>query len=41
MGHIALHDYILIKTNRTDTNFRLDMSVKANVLPEAMVIALF
>lgn len=40
MGYTAFHDYILIKKNRTDTNFRLDMSVQANVLPEAMVIAL-
>lgn len=40
MGNIALHEYILIKTNWTDATFKLDMGVQANVLPEAMAIAL-
>lgn len=39
MGNIALHDHIFIKPNRTDTNFKLDMGVQANVLPDIMVIA--
>lgn len=41
MGNVVSHEHTLMKTNRTDNNFKLDMGVQANVFSEAMVIAWF